>query len=148
MPQNPVLVYGKEDGTPTYMHTVDAAEAVRLGDYTPTAPGEVSSEERASAMSRFKTGQGVTHPELQTDEEKAAARQKANEEAAVFAGLPPGTPVVVQAPSERPASQAARHAATPRPASSSESSSASSPSPAASASPASETPPEAVRPRR
>ena len=39
MPQNPVLVYEKESGTPTYMHTVDAAEAVRLGDYTVVRAG-------------------------------------------------------------------------------------------------------------
>ena len=51
MPQNPVLVYSKEDGTPAYMHTVDAAEAVRLGDYTPVPPGEPPDPEaRASAM--------------------------------------------------------------------------------------------------
>ena len=31
MPQNPVLVFEKETGQPSYMHTVDAAEAVRLG---------------------------------------------------------------------------------------------------------------------
>jgi hypothetical protein len=113
MPQNPVLVYEKESGTATYMHTVDAAEAVRLGDYTPAPPGgeQPDAEARASAMSRFKTGQGVTHPELQTEEEKAEARQKANEEAALLAGLPPGTPIVVQAPAERPAAQAARTAA-------------------------------------
>ena len=111
MPQNPVLVFEKETGTPAYMHTVDAAEAVRLGDYTPVPPGEPPDPEvRASAMSRFKTGQAGTHPELQTEEEKTEARRKANEEAAVFAGLPPGTPIVVQAPSERPASQAARQA--------------------------------------
>jgi hypothetical protein len=111
MPQNPVLVYSTEDGTPSYMHTVDASEAIRLGDYTPTAPGEVPPEARASAMSRFKTGQAVTHPELQTDEEKQAARQKANEEAELLAGLPPGTPIVVQAPSDRPAQREARQAA-------------------------------------
>lgn len=134
MPQNPILVYEKEGGHPTYMHTVDAAEAMRLGDYTPVPPGkEVSSEERASAMSRFKTGQGATHPELQTEEEKEETRKKANEEAAVFAGLPPGTPVVVQAPSERPASRAA-HQAAQRPAATS---SESPPTPA----PASQTPP-------
>ena len=120
MPQNPILVYSKEDGTPAYMHTVDAAEAVKFGDYTPTPPGEPPDPEaRASAMSRFKTGQATTHPELQTDEEKAEARRKANEEAAVFAGLPPGTPVVVQAPSDRPASRAAQQVAQRQPASSS-----------------------------
>lgn len=142
MPQAPVLVYEKDSGQPTYMHTVDAAEAVRLGDYTSTPPSEeVSAEARASAMSRFKTGQGVTHPELQTPEEKEAARAKANEEAAVFAGLPPGTPVVVQAPSERPATQAARQAASaPAPASSA-------PAPASTPPPEPENP-DAVRPRR
>lgn len=114
MPQNPVLIYSKEDGTPTYMHTVDAAEAVRLGDYTPAPPkaGEPDADAKASAMSRFKTGQATTHPEMQTEEEKAATRQQANEEAAVFAGLPPGTPVVVQAPSDRPATRTAQQAAT------------------------------------
>lgn len=112
MPQNPVLIYAKDDGTPTYMHTVDAAEAVRLGDYTSAPPDkEVSPEARASAMSRFKTGQATTHPELQTEEEKASTRQAANEDAALLAGLPPGTPVVVQAPSERPAARAAQQAA-------------------------------------
>ena len=50
MPQNPVLVYSKEDGTAAYMHTVDAAEAVKYGDYTPVPPGEVTPEVRASAM--------------------------------------------------------------------------------------------------
>ena len=128
MPQNPVLVFEKETGQPSYMHTVDAAEAVRLGDYTPTPPGEPPDPEaRASAMSRFKTGQAATHPELQTDEEKAAAREKANEEAAVFAGLPPGTPIVVQAPSERPASRAAQQVASRTPTSSSSATPASPP---------------------
>jgi hypothetical protein len=113
MPQNPIMVYEKESGTPAYMHTVDAAEAVRLGDYTPVPPGEEPApEERASAMSRFKTGLGMTHPELQTEEEKQETRRKANEEAELLAGLPPGTPIVVQAPSERPASRAAREAAS------------------------------------
>ena len=115
MPQNPVLIYEKESGTPTYMHTVDAAEAVRLGDYTSVPPGEeLDPAQRASALSRFKTGQGVTHPELQTEEEKAEARRKANEEAALLAGVPPGTPVVVMAPSaaERESATTSRRAGT------------------------------------
>jgi hypothetical protein len=152
MPQNPVLVYEKEGGAPVYMHTVDAAEAVRLGDYTPAPPGgePPDPEARASAMSRFKAGQATTHPELQTEEEKTETRRKANEEAAVFAGLPPGTPVVVQAPSERPASQTARQA-TQRSQTSSGSSTSSSgeshPTPPPPSTPE-PTPPEAVRPRR
>jgi len=100
MPQNPVMVYAKEDGTPCYMHTVDAAEAVRLGDYTPAPPGgkDVEPEARASAMSRFRTGQGATHPELQTEEEREEARAKANEQAELLAGVPEGAQVVVMAP--------------------------------------------------
>jgi hypothetical protein len=100
MPQNPILVYSTEDGTPTYMHTVDAAEAVRLGDYTPAPPDKEgpSPEERASAMSRFRTGQGVTHPELQTEEEREKAREEANAKAELMAGVPEGAQVVVMAP--------------------------------------------------
>src|SRR4030095_9010754 len=124
MPQNPVLVYEKDGGTPTYMHTVDAAEAIRLGDYTPTAPDKEgpSPEERTSAMSRFRTGQGVTHPELQTEEEREKAREEANEKAELLAGIPEGAQVVVMAPEKRPASATTRsasvserHAATPPP---------------------------------
>jgi hypothetical protein len=157
MPQNPILVREKEGGQVQYMHTVDASEAMRLGDYAPIAPNEeVSPEERASAMSRFKTGQATTHPELQTEEEKTETRQKANEEAAVFAGLPPGTPVVVQAPSERPASRSAQQAAQRQQASSTSSGGVGSTSSSAESHPTTTpssatpepTPPEAVRPRR
>jgi hypothetical protein len=98
MPQNPIMVFAKEDGTPTYMHTVDAAEAVRLGDYTVAPPDkEVSPEARASAMSRFKTGQATTHPEMQTDEEKEKTREEANAKAEMLAGVPEGAQVVVMA---------------------------------------------------
>jgi hypothetical protein len=139
MPQNPVLVYEKEGGLPTYMHTVDAAEAVRLGDYTPAPPGgkEPEPEARASAMSRFRTGQGMTHPEMQTEEERDAARQKANEEAELMAGVPAGASVVVMAPGKsgespaapRGASAAARGGAPSSSPSSSTSSSATSGTP-------------------
>jgi hypothetical protein len=105
MPQNPIMVYAKEDGTATYMHTVDAAEAVRLGDYTPMPPDKdgPSPEERASALSRFRTGQGVTHPELQTDEEREQTREEANAKAEMMAGVPEGAQVVVMAQPERAA---------------------------------------------
>jgi hypothetical protein len=104
MPQNPIMVYSTEDGQPTYMHTVDAAEAIRLGDYTPQPPDTdgPSPEERASAMSRFKTGQGVTHPEMQTEEEREKAREEANAKAELLAGIPEGAQVVVMAPSKPP----------------------------------------------
>jgi hypothetical protein len=111
MPQNPVLVYSKEGGLPTYMHTVDAAEAVRLGDYTSAPPGgkEPAPEARASAMSHFRTGQGTTHPEMQTEDEREATRQKANEEAELMAGVPAGASVVVMAPGK-----SAEHPTAPR----------------------------------
>ena len=120
MPQNPVLVYATEGGAPTYMHTVDAAEAVRLGDYTPAPPGgkDVEPEARASAMSRFRTGQGATHPELQTEEEREEARAKANEQAELMAGVPEGAQVVVMAPTPA-ASTSARSSARSQPAASS-----------------------------
>jgi len=120
MPQNPVLVYAKEDGTACYMHTVDAAEAVRLGDYTPAPPGgkDVEPEARASAMSRFRTGQGATHPELQTEEEREEARAKANEQAELMAGVPEGAQVVVMAPTPA-ASPSARSGARSQPGASS-----------------------------
>ena len=103
MPQNPVLVYSTEDGTPAYMHTVDAREAAMYGDYEMAPPKgkEVSPEERASAMSRFRTGQGATHPELQTEEERAKAREEANAKAEMMAGVPEGAQVVVMAPEKR-----------------------------------------------
>src|SRR5262245_52277645 len=99
MPQNPVMVYEKDGGTATYMHSVDAAEAVRLGDYTTTPPGgkEAEPEAKASAMSRFKTGQATTHPEMQTDEEKEKSREEANAKAEMLAGIPEGAQVVVMA---------------------------------------------------
>ena len=114
MPQNPVLIYSTEDGTPTYMHTVDAAEAIRLGDYTSAAPSKegASPEERASAMSRFHTGQGTTHPELQTEEEREKAREEANAKAELMAGVPEGAQVVVMAPGKAEAPHAPRGGST------------------------------------
>jgi len=114
MPQNPILVYAKEDGQAAYMHTVDAKEAVALGDYTPAPPDKEgpSPEERASALSRFRTGQGVTHPELQTEEEREKTREEANAKAEMLAGVPEGAQVVVMAQPER---TTARHSASTRP---------------------------------
>lgn len=119
MPQNPILVYEKEGGTPCYMHTVDAAEAVRLGDYTPAPPGgkDPEPEARASAMSRFRTGQGATHPELQTEEEREEARTKANEQAELLAGIPEGAQVVVMAPTPAatPSARSTARSSSPAP---------------------------------
>jgi hypothetical protein len=112
MPQDPQLVYEKESGTPTYMHSVDAKEAVALGDYTfaPAGGKDVSPEERAAARAKFQGLNATIHPELQTEEQRAEARAQANEEAAMMAGIPPGAQVVVMAPSRSPQ---ARAGATP-----------------------------------
>jgi len=132
MPQAPTLMMEKEGNTLTYMWSVDAKEGAMLGDYTPVPPDkEISAEERASAMSRFKTGQGMTHPEMQTDDEKEETRRKANEKAALLEGIPEGAQVVVMAPSpgeSRASSRtsggtASRPAASTPPASSSQASS-------------------------
>src|SRR5262245_16714936 len=108
MPQDPMLVYEKETGTPTYMHSVDAKEAVALGDYTfvPTSSKDVSPEERAAARAKFAGMNATVHPELQTEEQRAEARAQANEEAALMAGVPPGAQVVVMAPSRSPQARA------------------------------------------
>jgi hypothetical protein len=121
MPQNPILILEKEGDTPIYMWSVDASEALRFGDYVPLPPDkEVSPEQRAAAMSRFKTGQALTHPELQTGEEKEKARREANEKAELMAGVPEGAQVVVMAPhpEEGRAASRARGGAASRPASS------------------------------
>ena len=88
MPQNPVLVYLRKK--PARQPICTRSMPPKPCAWAITRPcrraNRRTPEARASAMSRFKTGQAGTHPELQTDEEKAEARRKANEEAAVFAG--------------------------------------------------------------
>lgn len=44
MPQEQVSVYSVEDGTLMRMHSVDAQEAVALGDYTFTMPHTKAAE--------------------------------------------------------------------------------------------------------
>ena len=100
MPAYPVLVIEKEPGTPAYMHSVDAKEAVQFGDYTyATAQQEkdLKPEERAAARAKFQGGMAVIHPELQTEEERQRHRAEANEKAALMAGVPEGAQVVVMA---------------------------------------------------
>ena len=80
MPQTQVLVYLKETGEPTLMHSIDAAEALRLGDYVSDPPGnkEPTAEQRAAAMAQAKSGIAPKPPELMTPEEREAARAEAN----------------------------------------------------------------------
>jgi hypothetical protein len=116
MPAYPVLVFEKETGTPTYMHSVDAREAVQLGDYEYKATQEhdLDPEERAAARAKFQGGMAVLHPELQSEEERQQHRDEANEKAALTAAIPEGAQVVVMAPS-REARSRATPASSPAP---------------------------------
>lgn len=116
MPEELVLVYEKESGAPIYMHSIDAREAVQLGDYTQEAPGgkDPSPEEKASAMARTRGLTGSPHPELQTPEERAATRAAAN---AVAAGEtapapPPAAPAAAHTSSDAGAAHTSRRSST------------------------------------
>jgi hypothetical protein len=52
MPQNPVLVYELATGEPTWMSSVDVAEAMALGDYslTPVVGLEPTTDAIADAL--------------------------------------------------------------------------------------------------
>jgi hypothetical protein len=94
MPQEPVIVYLKENGEPCAMHSVDAAEALRLGDYVATPP-EGEKPDLAVAVARMRSTSPTPHPELMSEEERQETRRRANEEAEIQAAS--GRPVVVSA---------------------------------------------------
>jgi hypothetical protein len=52
MPQNPLCVYDLATGEPTWMASVDVAEAMRLGDYswTPVPGMEPTADAIADAL--------------------------------------------------------------------------------------------------
>jgi hypothetical protein len=79
MPQEQVLVYLKTTGQATYMHSVDAAEAVRLGDYSLQSPTKLTPEEEAAAQTAAMTHAAPRPPELMTPEEREAVRREANQ---------------------------------------------------------------------
>jgi hypothetical protein len=117
MPNEPVTVYAVDDGTPTMMHSVDAAEAVGLGDYTYTAPtAEPDEAKMTAARARFQGMNATLHPELMTPEERARTRAEANELAAQMPPVPPGASVVVMAgapPAAAPTPAQAKRGSTP-----------------------------------
>jgi hypothetical protein len=80
VPQEPVIVYYKENGEPYAMHSVDAQEALRIGDYVATPP-QGENIDVAVAMSRMRSVDATVHPELQTPEEREETRRQANEAA-------------------------------------------------------------------
>jgi hypothetical protein len=114
MPQELELVYNVETGEPAYMHSVDAAEAIRLGDYVANPPSgkDPTPEARARAMAAVRGMNSPVHAELQSPEERAERRRVANEAAA--AALAP--PVVVMAPAPAAAPEPAARMSHPAPA--------------------------------
>ena len=81
MPQDPVLMQSKEDGSLVYMHSVDASDALRLGDYEIPDPAKVDPVARAAASNRMRSMNVNPPPEMQTPEQRAETRRLANEEA-------------------------------------------------------------------
>lgn len=120
MPDTPVLVYSCDDDEPAYMHSVDAAEATRLGDYTYARPSgaydtdehesPAHAEARGRAMARFMGG-GLDQAELKSPEQRDASRKAAN----ALEARRQAPPVVVQVtPEVVPPPNPAR-SAPPRP---------------------------------
>jgi hypothetical protein len=91
VPQEPVIVFYKENGEPYAMHSVDAAEALRLGDYVATPP-QGEHVDVAVAVSRMRSADATVHPELQTPDEREETRRQANE-AAVQSAEASGQPI-------------------------------------------------------
>jgi hypothetical protein len=89
MPDTLELVFEVATGKPAYMHSIDAAEAVRLGDYTTVPPaGEIDPQEKAAAMARAKGMVSPVHAELQSAEERETSRKQANLAAAAAVAQP------------------------------------------------------------
>src|SRR5262245_20602766 len=87
MPEEPVLVVHIDSSDYTYMHSIDASEAVKIGDhrYATAEEQQESSEKKATALNRMRNVNVNPPPELQTPDQKAAIRAQAAAEA--------GTPV-------------------------------------------------------
>ena len=98
MPQEQVLVYELATGTPYFMHSVDAAEAVRMGDYTYTAPGgkDAAPEDLAVARARAKGMSAPGHPEMMSPEQRERVREEANQVVMPTVAVPMGQPVVLE----------------------------------------------------
>src|SRR4029434_3128885 len=89
MPENPVMVVNIETGDYIYMHSIEAREAVQIGDhrYATVEEMQESTDKKATALNRMRNVNVNPPPELQTPEQRAATRAAAAEEAkAVAAG--------------------------------------------------------------
>src|SRR5262245_9131124 len=83
MPQHPILVINIETGSPVYMHSIDASEAISIGDHRYATADEAASggPARTAALNRMRNVNVNPPPELQTPEQKAAIRAQAAAEA-------------------------------------------------------------------
>lgn len=97
MPQELELVYEIETGMPAYMHSVDANEAVLLGDYVRTPPKGTEPDPRliAAARARAKGMNAEVHPEMLSPEERQQRREAAMQGTVPQVTVPMGTPVVL-----------------------------------------------------
>lgn len=121
MPDKPVCVYEVESGEPAFMHSVDAGEAVRLGQYTFTAPKDAvdkdgnptpeAAEARGRARARFMGG-GLDQAELKSPEQRATDTRKANEAEAIRTAPPVVVQVAPEEVQKARASQAEHPSAT------------------------------------
>jgi hypothetical protein len=98
MPENPVLVVNLETNDYTYMHSIDASEAVKIGDhrYATIEEQHESSEKKATARNRMRNVNVNPPPELQTPDQRQATRAQAAEEAAAAAEGRPVEPLGVR----------------------------------------------------
>jgi len=94
MPEQPVLVVNVDSSEYIYMHSIDASEAVKIGDhrYATLEEQQESSDKKATALNRMRSVNVNPPPELQTAEQKAAIRAQA----AAEAGTPPEEPLGVR----------------------------------------------------
>lgn len=65
MPQQAVIVFHKDSGEPMAMHSIDAAEALRQGDYVSALLGDAkaSPEQMANARARLKGADALPFPD-------------------------------------------------------------------------------------
>lgn len=88
MPDEKVIVYQADTGEPLAMHSIDAKEAVAIGDYVMAPPGgkELSDDEKGKVLAAHAGVSPQKHPEQMLPEERAAARKQAAEAAQAAAG--------------------------------------------------------------
>jgi hypothetical protein len=116
MPDQFVTVYLKETGQPTPMHAVDAAEALRIGDYVSNPP-EGNEPSEADLKLALTQAQGIgtqRHPELMTPEQRDEARRQAYAAAEAAKAVTVSVAAPTPAPQVgAPTARAARGAAPP-----------------------------------